>query len=150
MIQSTQTEQTGELLNSAYRSVKSLGSLILNLMPKVKNEKLKSDMTVQLSALEAFASRAVKLLAEENARPEDEGMLARMTAKWSAAVNTVMDSSSSHLAKLLITSADEEAAELTRCLREAENSNASEASLRLLRDACAFEDKITKDLKVYL
>ena len=123
---------------------------ILNLMPKVKNEDLKSDMTVQLSALEAFASRTVKLLAEEDVKPEDEGTLSKMSAKWGTMVNTMMDSSSSHLAQMLIEEATAGSAELTRLLRESENKSISEAALRLLRDVCAFEDKIIKDMKAYL
>ena len=150
MTQAVQTKTTGEILNDVYKTVKASTDMILNLMPKVKNEDLKSDMTVQLSALEAFASRTVKLLAEEDAKPEEEGTLSKMSAKWGTMVNTMMDSSASHLAQIMIEEATEGSAELTRLLRESENKCVSEAALRLLRDVCAFEEKIAKDMKAYL
>ena len=150
MTQNMQLKTTGDLLNSVYKNVKAAIDSILNLMPKVKNEALKSDMTVQLSALEAFASRAVKLLAEENAKPEDDGAISKLSAKWGTMVNTLMDSSTAHLAQMLIDGAKMGIAELTELLREAENTKVSEASLRLIRDVCSFEDKIIKDLKIYL
>ncbi|MBQ9806953.1 MAG: hypothetical protein IJW49_10675 [Clostridia bacterium] len=150
MTQAIQSKTAGEILNTVYKTVKTSIDSILNLMPKVKNEDLKSDMTVQLSALEAFASRTVKLLAEEDVKPEDEGTLSKMSAKWGTMVNTMMDSSSSHLAQMLIEEATAGSAELTRLLRESENKSISEAALRLLRDVCAFEDKIIKDMKAYL
>ena len=150
MTQELQIKTTADLLNAAYKNVKSATELILTLMPKVKNEALKSDMTVQLCAWEAFASRAVKQLAEENSKPEDAGMIPKLSAKWGAMVNTVMDSSTAHLAQLLIDGANSRMRDLTEAVRDAEHTKASEASLRLMRDVCAFEEKIIKDLKVYL
>jgi len=148
--QDVQIKTTGDLLNTVYKSVKAATESILSLMPKVKNEALKSDMTVQLSAWEAFASRAVKLLAEENVKPEEEGTLSKMSAKWGTMVNTIMDSSTAHLAQMMIEGARMGMNEMTEALREAENTKVSEASLRLIRDVCAFQEKIIKDLKVYL
>lgn len=150
MTGTVQSKGTAELLGNVYKNVKMAGDSILNLMPKVKDERLKSDMTVQLSAFEAFASRAVKLLAEENEKPEDEGTVAKLSAKWGTMVNTMMDSSTSHLAQMMIEGATMGANELTRKLREVENTGVSESALRLTRDVCAFEEKIIKEMKAYL
>lgn len=150
MTETVQEEKTAYLLNVAYKTVKTASDSILNLMPKVKDERLKSDMTVHLSALEAFSSRAVKLLAEEHAKPEDEGTIAKMSAKWGSMVNTLLDSGSSRIAELLIESATEGVSELTRALRESENRGVSESALRLSRDVCAFEEKRIREIKEYL
>ena len=82
---------TADLLREVYRNVKMAGDSLINLMPKVKDDKLKSDMTVQLSVYEAFASRATKLLAEEGVKPEDEGLMTKMSAKWGIMMNTMKD-----------------------------------------------------------
>ena len=66
------TTKTAELTKAVYKNVKMAGDSILDLMPRVKDERLKSDMTVQLSAFEAFASRAAKMLADEGVKPEGE------------------------------------------------------------------------------
>ncbi len=144
------TTKSAELIQAVYKNVKMAGDSILNLMPHVKDERLKSDMTVQLSAFEAFASRAAKLLADEGAKPEDEGALTKLSAKWGTFMNTVRDSTTSHLAAMMIEGATMGVNEMTRKLREAENSNVSESALRLTRDVCAFEEKIAREMKSYL
>lgn len=142
--------KTAELLQTVYKNVKMASDSILNLMPKVKDEKLKSDMTVQLSAFEAFASRTAKLLADEGAKPETEGPLTKLSAKWGTMMNTMRDSTSSHLAEMMIEGATMGANEMLRELREAENTGVSESALRLARDVCAFEEKIAEEMKSYL
>ena len=150
MAEAVQVKSTADLLNAVYKQVKSASDLILNLMPKVRDEQLKSDMTVQLSAFEAYASRALKFLADEGAKPEDEGTLAKMSAKWNSMMNTMLDSTTSRLAQILIEDATERSTELTRELREAENRGVSENSLRLIRDVCMFDERIIREMKEYL
>lgn len=145
------TKQTAELLKAVYKNVKMASDSILNLMPKVKDEKMKSDMTVQLSAFEAFASRAAKLLGEEGVKPEEESMMTRMSAKWGTMMNTMRDSTSTHLAEMLIEGATMGVNDMMREMRDAENSTVSESALRLARDVCAYEEKIVEDMrKTYL
>ena len=137
---------TADLLREVYRNVKMAGESIINLMPKVRDETLKSTMTVQLSTYEAFASRASKLLGEEGVKP-DEGMLTKMSAKWGILVNTMKDSSTPHLIQMMLEGTNMGVGELLRLIRESENTGVSEASLRLARDVCAFEEKSVEDLK---
>ena len=142
--------KTAELLQAVHKNVAASVDAIMNLMPKVKDERLKSDMTVQLSVFEAFASRAAKLLAEEGVKPEDMGMLSKLSTKWSTMLSTLRDGSASHLAQLMIEGATMGANDLLRDLREAENSNVSERAMRLTRDVCAYEEQLARELKSYL
>ena len=150
MAETMQAKSTAELLNVVHKNVKMASDSILNVMPKVKNEKLKSDMTVQLSAFEAFASRAAKLLAEEGAKPEEEGTVSKLSAKWGTMLNTMIDSTTSHLAQMMIEGATMGVNELTHELRRAESARASESTLRLMRDVCAYEEQIIEEMKAYL
>lgn len=142
--------RTAELAQAVYKNVKMASESILNVMPKVKDEKLKSDMTVQLSAFEAFASRAAKLLADEGAKPEEEGLLTKMGAKWGTMMNTMRDSTTSHLAEMMVEGATMGVNDMLKQLREAENGCASESALKLARDVCAFEEKVAEEMKGYL
>ena len=141
---------TAELLQSVYASVRSAADEVLNLMPGVKDEQLRSDMTVQLSVLEAFASRAAKHLAEAGETPEEEGMLSRTVNKVEAKIDVLRDSTASHLAQKLIEGATKRAGEMTRVLREAECTRASEAAIKLVRDVASYEERIARDYKSYL
>ena len=150
MTETMQNQKTAEVLQAVYKNVKMASDSILNIMPKVKDEQLKSDLTVQLSAFDAFASRTAKQLADEGVKPEEEGFMSKTMAKWGTVVNTMRDSTSSHLAEMMVEGATMGVNDLLRVLREAENTNASEASLRLARDVCAFEEKIVEDMRAYL
>ncbi len=140
-------KRTSDLLQEVYRNVKMAEESIMDLMPHVKNERLKSDLTVQLSVYAAFASRAAKLLGEENAKPRDTGTLTKMGAKWGILMNTMKDSTTEHLIQMMIEGTNMGAIELLRWIRESENTGVSEDSLRLARDVCAYEEKTVQDLK---
>jgi hypothetical protein len=50
MPQAVKTKQTAALLQSVYKNVKMASDSILTLMPKVQDARLKSELTVKLSA----------------------------------------------------------------------------------------------------
>ncbi|MBQ7335249.1 MAG: hypothetical protein IJW92_02095 [Clostridia bacterium] len=150
MAEALKTRQTAALLQAIYKNVKMASDSILNLMPKVQDERLKSDMTVQLSTYEAFASRAAKLLADEGVKPEEEGTITKMSAKWGSMLNTMRDSTSSHLAEMMVEGATMGVNDMLKQIRESENTTASESALRLARDVCAYEEKTVEDMKNYL
>ena len=143
-------KKTADLLQEIYRNVKMASDSIVNIMPKVKNEQFKSDLTVQVSVYEAFASRCAKLLAEEGAKPVDESVFTKMSTKWGIMMNTAKDSTTEHLVQMMIEGTTMGVSEMLRWIRESENTNVSEASLRLARDVCSYEEKTVEDLKAYL
>ncbi len=146
----TRGQKTADLLKAIYKNVKMAGDSLIDLMPKVKDEKLKSEMTVQLSTYEAFASRAAKLLADEGVKPEEEGFLTKVGAKMGCIVNTMRDSTSSHLAEMLIEGATMGMNDMYKQIRESENTEASEKALRLARDVCAYEERTIEEMKRFL
>jgi hypothetical protein len=141
------TSKTAELLEAVYKNVKMASDSILTLMPKVKDERLKQDMTTQLSVFDAYASRAAKLLGEEGVKPEEENLMVRMSAKMGSMMNTMRDSTSTHLAEMLVEGATMGVNDMLKQLRRAENTTVSESALRLARDVCAYEEKLVEELK---
>ena len=142
-----QKSATAELLGVAYKTVKSATESLLNLMPKVKSDGLKSDMTVQLSALEAFASRAAKLLSEEGVKPMEEGIVTKVSSKMGMLMGTMRDSTSTHLAEMMVEGATMGVNDMLKQIRESENTSASESAIRLARDVCSYEEKTVNDLR---
>ena len=150
MTQAVKATQTAEVLKAIYKNVKMASDSLIGLMPKVEDEKLKSEMTVQLSTYEAFASRAAKLLAEEGEKPEEEGFISKITAKMGCMMNTMRDSTTSHLAEMLIEGATMGMNDMYKQIRESENTNISEKALRLARDVCAYEERTIEEMKAFL
>ena len=147
MAEALKTKQTATLLQAIYKNVKMASDSILNLMPKVKDSKLKNDLTVQLSVYEAYASRAAKLLADEGVKPEDESTVTKLASKWGTMMNTMMDSTSTHIAEMMVEGATMGVNDMLKQLRESENSAISESALRLARDVCEYEEKLVEDMK---
>ena len=150
MTETMKSQKTAELLNAIYKNVKMAGDSLIDLMPKVKDEKLKGEMTVQLSTYEAFASRAAKLLGDEGVKPEDESFLTKMGAKMGCMMNTMRDSTTSHLAEMIIEGATMGMNDMYKQIREAENTDASEKALRLAREVCAYEERTIEEMKSFL
>ena len=118
MEQATVARATEEILQGIYKNIKMAEDAILDLMPRVKDEALKSDLTVQLAAYEAFASRTAKLLEREGAKPVAEGALTRLSAKWGTMMNAMKDSSSTHLAEMVVEGATMGVNDLLSLLRD--------------------------------
>lgn len=146
----TKTNTAGKVLQAIYKNVKMAADSIINLMPKVKDEKLKSDLTVQLSAYEAFASRTAKLLNKEGVKPEEEGTLTKMSTKWGTMMNTMMDSTSTHLAKMVIEGATMGVNDMMEQIRDAKREDVSEEILRLAQDVCDYEERTVEQMRSYL
>lgn len=147
----TQTKTTADVLQAVYKNLKMAQDSLLNLMPKVKDEDLKKDMTIQLSALEAFASRNAKLLAKEGVKPEEEGFVTRMSAKWGAMMNTMKDSSSTHLAEMLVEGYTMGVNDMLEQLRAVKAGDSiSDDAAKLVRDVCDYQERLVAEMKAYL
>ena len=88
MAGSVKVRDASALLSEVYRNVRMAEDSIINLMPKVTEERLKNELTVQISVYSAFSSRAAKQLAQAGVKPEEENMMAKMGAKWGILMNT--------------------------------------------------------------
>lgn len=141
---------TAELLVGIYKNVKMASDTLLDLMPRVKDEKLKNDMTVQISVYEGFASRAAKLMAEAGARPEEEGMMSKMTSKMSAMMGSMRDGATAHIAEMIIKGAVSGANEMMRLIRDAEAHSVTGEPMHLAHHLCDYEQKTAEDMKSYL
>jgi hypothetical protein len=150
MSQAVRTKETAALLQAIYKNVKMASDSILNLMPKVKDSKLKNDLTVQLSVYEAYASRAAKLLADEGVKPEDESTVTKLASKWGTMMNTMMDSTSTHIAEMMIEGATMGVNDLLEQMRGAKNGEVSDEAMRLLQDVHDYEERVIKEMKEYL
>lgn len=150
MEQATVARATEEILQGIYKNIKMAEDAILDLMPRVKDEALKSDLTVQLATYEAFASRTAKLLEREGAKPVAEGALTRLSAKWGTMMNAMKDSSSTHLAEMVVEGATMGVNDLLSLLRDGRAKSVDEDVLRLAQDLCACEERTVNEMRAYL
>ncbi|MBQ9080312.1 MAG: hypothetical protein IJY27_04485 [Clostridia bacterium] len=142
--------KTAELAGLIYKDMKMGADSIINLLPKVDDEAMRSRMTEQLDGYEKFAKQAKEVLDAEGVEPREEGMMSKMGAKMGMSMKTMVDSTSSHIAELMMEGSVMGICELTRTLRTFENTNCSEDMLRLCRAIIKFENDNLESAKQYL
>ena len=150
MAGSVKVRDASALLSEVYRNVRMAEESIIDLMPKVTEERLKSMLTVQISAYSAFSSRAAKQLAEAGVKPEEENAAAKLGAKWGILMNTLRDSTQEHLVQMLIEGTTMGVGELLRVIRDAQNNGVGGEPLRLASDLLSYEEQVVEEMKGYL
>ena len=143
---------TQDMLAHLYKTVTMGADSIRSLLPRVESEdaKFKSDLTLQLSCYEAFASRINALLEKEGDEAMTDSMMRKMTAKLGTAMGTLMDHTVSHMADMVIQGSTMGITDTTRTLREYESTDAAESALSLARDMIRAEQKHVERMKAYL
>ena len=152
MSSATTKTATAELLQRLYKNLKMGSDSIVALLPKVKEEDaaFKSDLTLQLDGYEKYANRINALLREDGEPAEQDTLWNKMTAKVGTTMSTLMDTSLSHLADMVIQGSTMGMNDAIKLMREFENTNASEGSLSLCRDIVGFEEQNIERMKAYL
>lgn len=143
---------TAELLDRLYKNVKMGSDSIVSLLPKIESEdsKFKSDLTLQLSGYESLAHRINGLCREAGEEALEDTMMNKMSAKVGTTMATLMDSSISHIADMMVQGSTMNVTDTIKLIREFENTTASEGALALARDIVKFEEENIQRMKAYL
>lgn len=134
-----------------YKNTKMGADSIINLLPHVKDDAMRSLMTQQLDGYEKYAHRAAEHLEALGVTPREEGFFTRVSARIGMAFNTMLDSTTSHIAEMMVEGSNMGITDMTRLLNScaARGQHASEA-VRLAREVVAFEEHNLEVLKRYL
>lgn len=139
-----------ELLEQLYKNVKMGSDSIIKLLPKVSDGKFKTDLTDQLNGYESFAAKAKSRLKEMGAEAKEENPMVKLWSSIGMAVSTMTDSSDSHIAQLVAEGSNMGVTDSIKLLREYENTNVSEGTLKLVREVIDFEEKNLERAKSYI
>ena len=149
MVTETKNE-TAELLERMYKNVKMGAESIITLMPKVKDDALRTEMSKELSKLEGYSAEIGNMLQKEGIEPKEEGVVSRISSKMGINMNVMIDSSSSHIAEMMIEGYTMGITDMTKDIRERENKKVSESSLKLARNIVAFQEECFTKMKNFL
>lgn len=141
---------TREVLDRIYKNARMGSTSLIDIMSKVKDDRLRSDLTVQLTGYEDYASKAASLLEADGVTPEEENIMTKAGAKMGMAVNTMMDSTSSHIAEMVIKGSNMGITDLTKLINRYGESDCSPEALRLVDEMIRFEKHNLTKMKAYL
>lgn len=139
-----------ELLDKMYKNVKMGSDSMINVMSRVSDEGLRRELTSQLAKYEDYSKLVSQMIYDRGGKPKEENIVTKLSAKMGMAMNTMTDSTTSHIAQMVIEGATMGMTDMTTTLREYENTNCSEDALRLARDIATFEDNSIEKLKKFL
>lgn len=152
-MQNTKTS-VSDAVSQVYKNMKMGESALLDLLPKVHDETLREEMIAHLEGYQRFSDEAKKMLDEEHREAKDASIFTKMSAKMGTAMNTMMDSTASHIAEMIIEGSTMGITDHTRILHELERSDCEdpnyEAAKRLAKDIVSFEQTQIEKMKAYL
>ena len=82
---------TQRLYQEIYKGCKMGAESIVNLLPKVNDDALRSELTAQLERYEEFSSRARGELFDMDKSPKEESAVTRLSAKLGVMMNTMIN-----------------------------------------------------------
>lgn len=141
---------TKSFLDSLYKNVKMGADSIIDLMPKVKDQAMREEMTAELENYEGFAKEIRDILFANGDEPKEESLMAKMGTKMGVMMNTMMDDTTSHIADMMIQGATMGVTDTTKLIREYENTTCSEEALALARRTVKYEEESIERLKSFL
>lgn len=149
MSKNTVIEKSAEasLFCDVYRNAKMGAEAIVNLLHRVTDEELKSELSLELARYEEFADDARKSLDEMGEEPEEEKMFSRLMAKMGVTMNTVIDKTSSHIAQMIIEGCVMGITDLQKRLNDGGDYGKAE---ELAKKLIAFEEDTAERMRVYL
>ena len=141
---------TENFLAELYKNVKMGADSTINVLSKVPDGELRDELTREINEYESFAKTIETMIYDMGDTPKEESILTKMGAKIGMAMNTMNDSSTQHIAQMVIEGATMGVTEIIRLIRENEITNCSEKVLKLARDIVAFEEDTVEQMKKFL
>ena len=144
------TTKEAEMLEKLYKNVKMGSDSIIKLLDKVSDGEFKTDLTKQINGYESLATKIKKRLHDMGERAKEENVMVKMWSSVGMAMNTLMDSSDSHIAQLVAEGSTMGITDSIKLLRDHENTSVSEESLALVREVIKFEENNLEVAKSYI
>ncbi len=150
MEQKSSKEITKSFLDQLYKNVKIGADSIIDLLPKVKDEDIRAELTAELEQYEKFAKEVTDILFKLGETPKEESFMTKAMTKMGISLNTMADTSKSHIADIMIQGATMGVTDTTKLVREHENTSCSEDALSLARRTIKYEEESIEKLKKFL
>ena len=149
-MQAQNNEKNSEFLMELYKNMKMGADSIVNISSKVSEGPLRDELTRQLDTYEKYSAKASKMLFSAGETPKEENIMSKMARNVGMTMNTLTDSSESHIAEMMIEGATMGVTENLKLIRRFEKKGVSEEAMSLARDTVSFMEDSVEHLKKYL
>ena len=139
-----------EITAKIYKNMKMGVGSVTKILPKVHDGEFKTKLNDQLKGYEEFASKAKAMLSQMGQEATEEKAMVKFWASVGIAMNTMMDTSSSHIAEMIIEGSTMGITDTTKIINEYENKPDCKNAVELARDIVKFEQNNIEIMKNYL
>lgn len=139
-----------ELATELYKNLSMGTDTILHLLPKVKSNDIKTDMTAAMCFYEKTSGQVKQFLTSHGAEAKEESWMTRMSARMGITMNTAVDGTASHIAQMLIEGSTMAVTEMTRLAHQFQNEQGCAELVSLANEIVTFEQGQIEHLKKYL
>ena len=139
-----------ELLTELYKNMKMGADSIINISPKVNEGKFRDELARELDAYESYSKKMGKIIYEAGNEPKEGNPVSKIASKVGVAMNTLTDTSTSHLAKLMIEGATMGITENTTLINRYKKKGISDNVRSLAEDSVKFMETSVETLKTFL
>jgi len=139
-----------ELMQTVYKNAKMGSDAVTNVIEKTKDAELRRELTSQLESYYGFTVAAKNKLLEMNCEAKEPGMLSKIPADFSIKMSTMIDSSNSRIAELMIGGYNMGLVDLQKSLNQAKDEGAPEEVINIATGVMAFEQGSIEKMKKYL
>ena len=139
-----------KLAKELYKNLSMGCDAYMDMLSHVQDNRIKTDITAAMCYYEKTMGKVKEYLTDHDAQPTERGMMAKMATKAGIAMNTVMDSSDSHIAEMLIEGATMSVTTAEKLANHAEGKDGCHELVEYCRDWAKFEQNHIDALKKYL
>jgi hypothetical protein len=139
-----------ELLQAVYKNTKMGSDAVTEVIEKTKDAKLRSELTSQLESYNGFSLAAKNKLLEMNCEAKEPGMISKLPAELSIKMSTMMDSSDSKIAEIMIGGYNMGIVDLQKNINQAKSDGVPEDVMNIASGVMALETGSLEKMKKYL
>ena len=141
---------TVEFLSELYKNMKMGADSIVNISSKVEKGELRDELARELDTYEKYAKKTGNLLYDAGETPKEENIMTKMATKVGMAMNTLTDSTQSHIAQMMIEGATMGITENTKLANRYEDKGVSHEAMSICNDTVRFMEESVESLKKFL
>ena len=138
------------LLQDLYKNACMGTDSVTTILGKTKDEKLRCELTAQLDGYQNFANITRNKLSGMSAVAKEITAFAKIPAELSIMMNTMVDSSPSKIAEMMINGSTMGVINLEKRVKQARSEGVSEDVVKIANDMMSFEEDNIQKMKPYL
>ncbi len=146
----TKRNKDAELLQDIYSNVKMGSDSIINLLPKIKDDDMKTFMTTQLNQYEKYAMQVKNQLTSQGIEAKEVNPISKLGAKIGMEMKSMQDCTTSHMAEMMVQGSTMDVTDLLQKVSVYENCPECKNSVSLAKEIVAFEERNIEKMKEFL